>query len=112
MGPGIGSRLPPLTPPEQHRLEVLKRWARGRLTAMQRQRKYRPRETVQDPAEAELLQTRVALEKAAGRLLAPEGLTGHRGAGDRRTDDGTADLGGIYGSFLRKKGSGGGRGQN
>ena len=45
--------------------------ARVQLTAHKRSRKYRAREAVLDPTEAEVLQALVDLEAAARRLLEP-----------------------------------------
>jgi len=59
---------------DRHGLVWAQRWARCRLTAMKRDRKYRPRELVLPSDEAKLLQALLDLEKAAGRLLQGENL--------------------------------------
>ena len=50
----------------------MKQWARQRLTALKRSRKYRPREADLDPREAQVLRALLDLEKATGRLLEGE----------------------------------------
>ena len=50
-------------------LSWLRRWARQQLTTLKRSRKYRAREAVPDPAEVEVLQALVDIERATGRLL-------------------------------------------
>jgi len=55
-------------------LRWLRQWARWRLTAHKRRRKYRPPATTFEAQEAEVLQALVDLERTAGRLL--EGVEG------------------------------------
>ena len=58
-----------LTARERCGLEEVRLWARSRLTAAKRRRKYRPHQQVMDPAEVDVLSALVALEQAAGQLL-------------------------------------------
>ena len=57
-------------------LSWLRRWARVQLTGLKRSRKYRVREVVLDPREAEVQQALVDLERATGQLLEPGEASG------------------------------------
>ena len=54
---------------ERAGLSWVRQWARQQLTQAKRRRKYRPRESVFDADEAEILQALVDLEQAVSQLL-------------------------------------------
>lgn len=58
-----------LSTEDRRRLSWLQQWARAHLTRIKRGRKYRPRERIIDPDEADVLSALVNLEKGAKQML-------------------------------------------